>query len=476
MKRLSGLDAVTLYTETPNVHMHTLKIAVIDTSDFAGEFTFDLFRRTVHQRLPLLDPLRYQLVDIPLKFHHPMWLENVEVDLRYHVRRVRVPAPGGRRELERIIGAIASTPLDRSRPLWEFHFAEGLAGNRIAVICKMHHALADGAASTNLMARGIDAPTPIAATGTLQTCAQPSTGALLRTAGADHIHQLERLPRLISDTRAGVGRLRRRSQERGVPAESAHVERAPTFMNHVLSPVRTFATATLSLADVKQTSKRLGITINDVVLATSAGALRGLLLRYDGRADEPIIASVPVNNDPSPDRISGNALGAMLVSLPVQADDPLERIRLTSAATRIAKENYQLLGPGLLGRWSAYVPPFVAPSVFRWLSQRPIRQLPFDLTISNVPGPRERGRAAGAKISEFYSVGPLLPGSGINITVWSYVDQLNVAVLCDDRTVHDPHEITDAMIGEFTAIRAAVGIGGDPTPVASAMAYVSDAG
>ena len=128
MKRLNGMDAMLLYSETPNLHTHTLKVAVINPSGGDAEFDFEVFRRHLRRRLHLLEPLRYKLVDIPWRLHHPMWLENCDVDLNYHLRRIQVPAPGGRRELDTAIGTVASTPLDRTRPLWEFHFAEGLAG------------------------------------------------------------------------------------------------------------------------------------------------------------------------------------------------------------------------------------------------------------------------------------------------------------------------------------------------------------
>ena len=157
MKRLSGWDAVLLYSETPTVHMHTLKLAVIALDELQGrEFGVDDFRKVIHGRLHKLDPFRYELVDIPWKFHHPMWRENCEVDLEYHIRPYRLDSPGGRRELDDAVGKIASTPLDRSKPLWEMYFIEGLANGRIAVLDKIHHALADGVASANLMARGMD--------------------------------------------------------------------------------------------------------------------------------------------------------------------------------------------------------------------------------------------------------------------------------------------------------------------------------
>jgi len=142
VKRLNGMDAMLLYSETPNLHTHTLKVAIVDAADFDGEFSFDVFRRTLLRRLHRLDPLRYKLIDIPWRLHHPMWLENCEVDLDYHLRRVQVPAPGGRRELDEVIGNIASTPLDRTRPLWEFHFAKGFLVSRYgddALLRSGHH-------------------------------------------------------------------------------------------------------------------------------------------------------------------------------------------------------------------------------------------------------------------------------------------------------------------------------------------------
>lgn len=110
MRRLNGMDAMLLYSETPNLHTHTLKVAIVDAAGFDGDFDFEVFRRTVADRLHLLEPLRYRLVEIPGRLHHPMWLENCQVDLDYHLRRVTVPAPGGRRELDAVIGEIASTP------------------------------------------------------------------------------------------------------------------------------------------------------------------------------------------------------------------------------------------------------------------------------------------------------------------------------------------------------------------------------
>jgi len=472
VKRLNGMDAMLLYSETPNLHTHTLKVAIISAAEFDGDFTFDLFRQTIQRRLHLLDPLRYRLVAIPWKLHHPMWLEGCDVDLDYHLRRVQVPSPGGRRELDQVIGEIASTPLDRDHPLWEFHFAEGMADDRFALIGKVHHTLADGLASANLLARLMDL------TGSEQseradytTCEPPSRAELLRAAGRDHAAHVAALPGLVRDAAQGFARVRRNNRERTDHPDMAKMFKLPpTFLNHVVSPGRTFATASLSLAEVKETAKHLGVTFNDIVLSMAAGGLRELLLRYDGRADRPIIASVPVATDRSADRITGNEISGLPVSLPVHIDDPLARVRLTSLAASLAKEDNELLGPKLHGRMMEYLPPPLAPALFRWQSKRTARSPIMNVAVSNVPGPRERGHLGGAPVNEIYSIGILSAGSAFNMTVWSYVDQLDISILSDDRTFDDVHEATDAMIHGLAEIRRAAGLPAELSTVGTAMA------
>jgi WS/DGAT/MGAT family acyltransferase len=465
------MDAMLLYSETPNLHTHTLKVAVVHAAEFDGEFTFDVFRRTIARRLHLLDPLRYRLVDIPWKLHHPMWLQDCPVDLGYHLRRVPVPAPGGRRELDKVIGEIASTPLDRSKPLWEFHFAEGMTDDRFALIGKVHHTLADGVASANLLARLMDLAGPAQDEhDDYPVCEPPTRRRLLWAAQLDHCRNIAALPALLRDAAQGATRVRRRARERDDDADMAKMFKAPpTFLNHIVSPARTFATASLSLADVKETAKHLGVTFNDVVLAMAAGGLRELLLRYDGRADQPILASVPVSTDRSPDRITGNEISGLAVSLPVHIDDPLQRVKLTALAATRAKEDNELLGPRLHGRLMEYLPPPLTPALFRWQSRRASRNKIMNVAVSNVPGPRQRGHIGGAPVSEIYSVGVLSAASAFNMTVWSYVDQLDIAVLSDDRTFNDTHEATDAMIHAFGEIRRACGLA-DARTVDTAMA------
>ena len=195
-------------------------------------------------------------------------------------------------------------------------------------------------------------------------------------------------------------RVRRRSKERGEHPDLADsFDAPPTFLNHVVSPQRRFASATLPLADVKATAKALGITMTDAVLAIAAGGLRTLLLDYDGTADRPILASVPTATDKS-DRVTGNEISGLMISLPVHIADPLERARLVSLATRIAKEDHEILGPELYGRMMAYLPTAFAPAACSagWAGSDVPNKL-MNVAVSSVIGPRERGHFGGARRS-----------------------------------------------------------------------------
>jgi diacylglycerol O-acyltransferase len=269
-------------------------------------------------------------------------------------------------------------------------------------------------------------------------------------------------------TAQGISRVRKSSKKLS-PELTRPFTPPPSFMNHRVDAQRRFATTTLALADVKDTSKHLGVTINDMVLAISAGALRQLSLKYDGQADHPLLASVPVSFDFSQDRISGNRFSGVMMVVPIELDDPLARVQAVHDAAVHAKEAHHLLGPELVSRWSSYFPPGPAERLFHWLADKDGQNKVLNLPISNVPGPREPGRVGGALVTEIYSVGPLTTGSGLNITVWSYVDQLNVSVLSDGATLLDPHELTDAMVDAFVEIRRAAGLSEQLTVIESAM-------
>ena len=452
MKRLTGSDAMMLFSEAANVPMHTVKVAIVDARG-AGDFSVETARKVVQRRLHRFEPLRRMLVDTPYGFHRPMWRENCPVDLEYHVRPLHLPAPGGRRELDDAIAQLIEQPLDRARPLWEIYVVDGLADGRLAVVTKIHHALADGVASANLLAGALDKPDkPEGVRAGAECDSHPSRMQLLWTAIGDHIRQIAELPSLLRYTAAGVHRVTRTRRDRTA------VKVPRSFMNHRLTGQRRFATASLPFADAKQITRGLGCTINDLVLAMAAGATRELRLRYDGHSDTPLVAMVPVCLDATSGRSAGNNFTQIAVALPADLDEPLHRVKQSHEAAISAKQLHTLLGPELLTRWFAYLPPLVVRKLSGLMARTNAHLKMQNLVVSNVPGPREHVHVAGATISEFYSVGPLVAGSGLNITVWSYAGQLNMSVLADAETVNDAHEVTEALLREFAEIASAAGV------------------
>jgi diacylglycerol O-acyltransferase len=242
-----------------------------------------------------------------------------------------------------------------------------------------------------------------------------------------------------------------------------------TFMNHTLGPERRFASATLAFEEVKAVSKQLGVTVNDVLLSMSAGAVRRLLLKYDGHADHPLLVSVPMSIDADPARVWGNKFTTIAMPVPTHIADPIERLHEVHAAASSAKQTHQLIGPELLARWAAYFPPALLEAYSRRKAVSERQSTLPNFTVSNVAGPRDRGTVAGAVVREFYSVGPLITGSGVNITVWSYADQLSISVLNDGATTDDPHEITDALIEAFRELHVAAGHSGELRIMDNAM-------
>ncbi len=271
------------------------------------------------------------------------------------------------------------------------YFIEGLANGRIAFLGKIHHALADGGrVGESACARDGSADRTAGGSATRTPPIRPPGRAeLVRTAFADHMRQIGRLPGVMRYTAQGIQRVRK-SAKKLSPELTRPFTPPPSFMNHRVDAQRKFATATLALADVKQTAKHLGVTINDMVLAIAAGALRELSLKYDGHADHPLLASVPVSFDFSPDRISGNYFTGVMMTVPIQLDDPLERVQAVHDAAVEAKETHHLMGPELVSRWSSYFPPRPAERLFHWLAEKKDGQNKvLNLPISNVPGPRE---------------------------------------------------------------------------------------
>ncbi len=427
---LSGMDAGFLYMETPSLHMHTLKVAIVDVPDFPDGIPFTLFKKILEKRLRRLPGFRQRVVEIPFGLGHPVWTQDPDFDLSHHVKFRRLAAPGGTRELETAVSEIAGTGLPRNRPLWEITMIDGLAEGRLAFVCKIHHSMGDGLAVLEMLLRVFRDPTPGE-----PPPAEPLPGrtALLRYAGRSALRRIFDLPSLVMQTIQGLVAWIERafeSPQQGVPLPFA----GPSLpFNAALTPERSFRIMSLPLDDLKRVRKQLGVTLNDVILAVCAGALRIDLARAGVNPARSLIAGVPVNTQPGEQgRLSGNHVGHLMTSLFTDVDDPVARIAAIHAATQEAKDRHAARGLDIMERWFEYAPPKPFASVVRFWSKHHLADRlppPINLIVSNVRGPREPLSIAGAHLEALYSVGPILEGIGLNLTGWSYAGRMNIVAL-----------------------------------------------
>ena len=468
MERLRGIDAGFLYMETPSLLMHTLKVAVLEPPDGINDLPIDWVRDQIRARLHLLPPFRRRLVEVPLGLHHPLWIEDPDFDLEYHVRRAQVPPPGTQAQMDDVIAELASRPLDRRRPLWELYVLAGLEGGRIGILIKIHHAAADGVAAAALLANVMDVDLDASATPPppiepWQPETVPGSWELVWDALADHVGQLRNLPLLLVETLRRLVALIRHRRGSDVRTPVPMLSTPRTRFGRSLTAHRAFATCSLPFEDLRRVKHALGVTLNDVFLAVVGGALRSWLAERGELPPRSLVAGVPVSSD-RPDeivRLGGNRVSNMFTTLATDREDPLERVAAVHEITGEAKVMQNLLGAEMMANWVQYTPgrPY-SWAVQQWSRYRVADQLPapINVVVSNVPGPREPLYAGSARLDAIYSVGPILEGVGLNVTGWSYLDRLNVGILACREHIEDPHDLA-ARLG--TALEELVALAGD---------------
>ena len=454
MERFTGQDAAFLYMETPSVHMHTLKIAVIDLPakiPFAD--VFELVRASMESKLHLMPRLRLRPVEVPGGLHHPMWVNDPNFDIARHLYRKRIAEPGGPREMDQAIAEIASIQLPRDRPLWETWLLEGLADGGVVLVTKIHHSLADGVASATMMAKVMDLEADeddlSFARPSWTPEAVPSRPELVLGAFRDQRQQLGMLGPLVKKTVRGGVNVLQNMKNRAIAVPFPF--RTPrTVFNRTLSPRRSFASTSLPLAELKVVKNAANVTLNDVVLATVAGALNRFFEERGEHLSRPLIASVPmaVATPGEAPREAGNRVANLFTSLCNDVTNPLLRLQMIHAVTSESKEVQQQLGIETLLDWADAAP----AGVYRWIlgafSQSRMSDYlppPANLVVSNVRGPEHPLFVAGARLRTIYSVGPAVEGIGLNITGWSYCGNLAISLIADADAIPDPHLITEAL-------------------------------
>jgi WS/DGAT/MGAT family acyltransferase len=478
MERLTGLDAAFLYLETPTHHMHVAMTMVLDPSTMPGGYSFDKIKDFIAKRLHLVPPFRRRLVNVPLNLHHPVWVEDPNFDIDYHIRRIGCPAPGGRRELGEMAGQIASSPLDRSRPLWELWVVEGLKQGRIGIVTKVHHAAIDGASGAELMVHLFsltpDAPDPEPAPPA-EPEHIPNELELLGYAAASKLRRAVSLPKLLGNTVSAMNRVAQGRRDPNGLVGAAPLTAPRTSWCGSLSTGRTVGFARVPLSDIKELKTAFGCTVNDVVLGLCAGTLREYMLHRGDLPDAPLVATCPVSVRPDGEKTIGNKVSAMFTQLATNEADPVERIRTIQESTTGAKHEHNAVGADMLQNWAEYAAPNTINLASRLYSSfglasshRPVH----NVIISNVPGPPFPLYYAGAKMVAAYPMGPAMEGVGLNITVFSYEDSVDFGFMADRDLVPDVWDMADRVRAALAELQAAAGI--EPRVPASSAASATN--
>lgn len=465
VRQLTSTDASFLALEDARTYAHVSGLAILDPSSAPGG-TFDLadMLELLEGRLHMLPPFQWRLEGVPLGLDHPYWVTDPDFDLEFHVRELALPAPGDDAQLAAQVERLVARPLDRSRPLWELYLIQGLEGGRMALLTKIHHAVVDGVSGAEIMGILLDSepsgrkipPKPEGdgarrIPGSLELLGRAAVngprraveglGGIVKT-----VPRLEGFPSV--ESLPGVRRIGRLAGV-DIPEESRDGDvpdrpstRAPrTVFNGQVSAQRRFAFGSISLDSVKKVKSEYGMTVNDVIVALSAGALREFLILLDDLPVDPLVAMIPISTR-SAEEVGtyGNRVSAMFVPIPTNEADVVKRLDLTHGELARAKEHLGALPADLLTDATNFVPPALFARATRATTALGASQRfsPFfNVTISNVPGPPAQLYIGGAKLEANYPVSVISDGVGLNITVLSYRGQVDFGIVADRELAPD---------------------------------------
>jgi WS/DGAT/MGAT family acyltransferase len=462
VQQLTGLDAEFLAMESPAVYGHMGSVCVLDPDTAPAPVDLERLTSLIASRLHLVPLFRRRLVGVPMGLDHPYWVDDPNFSLDYHVREIALPAPGDDGQLARQVARLHSRPLDRDHPLWEIYLISGLQGGRVAVYSKIHHAAMDGVGGDDMLVAVLD-PSP---QGRQLTPAPPwrpdplPSGVSLLTRSAASLAWQP-----VRAAKVGAGLLRHapglaaavaerlplpsvlRGEDDGAPHPGLLAPHTP--FNAQITPHRRWAFADLSLQTVKQVKQRAGVTVNDVVMALTAAALRRWLIEHGALPDRPLIAAVPVSLRTRQEAGTyGNRVSATLAALPTHLDDPVERLHAAAASMEAAKHDHSTIPPTLLADATGFANPVLAQTGWRLAARWRLmeRVNPWNLFVSNVPGPTVPLYYAGARLIGYYPISAIAHGQGLNVTAMSYLDRICFGLLACRSLVPD----VDLMAGYLT--------------------------
>lgn len=479
MDKLKILDASFLYAETANTPMHVAAVQHFELPKGREDGFFESLRGYIGDRVHLIPFMTRRLKPTPLGMDHPVWVRDRSFDINYHVQRTRVPAPGTQSQLEQTVARLHETPLDRSRPLWQYWLIEGLESGHVAWYTKYHHACIDGMAGQAIIdILFSDAPElpPIPAPDVDADAKDPGLLSLLWDATRNASSQPARTVRGLPGLARTAWSLGKRAFGRDDAGLGALGQRAPkTRFNVAVGPYRSFAFGSLSLAALKTVGKAHGCKANDVFMAVCAGALVRYLRERGELPEIPLIAGAPVSMRQPGDQSMSNQVTMLLTSLSTHIDDPIERMCAIRDSANVGKAvAAELSAAG--GMDSLSIPGL--PAAFRGVMAMADRfrlgdfiPMPINVVISNVAGPRRPVFLNGARMLTHYPVSIAAHGTALNMTLQSYQDRMDFAITSCLDAIPDADLLRDAMFDAWQELQQAAGVEpvaalpSDPMPV-----------
>ena len=470
MDQLSGMDASFLHLETPETPMHVGSLMLFELPEgYTGDY-YEAVKALLGKRLHLSAFLNRKLAQMPFQLAEPVWIEDDDIDLDYHVRTVTLRRPGTMAQLEQLVARLHASLLDRSRPLWEMYVIDGLEGGLVAFYTKAHHSGVDGKAGVELAKVLYDtlvARMPRSAAAARRkrhgrSQYQLGVTELLQAAATNAAQQYRKLAELLPaaakalDTAARVVASQR--SEKG--ERSLNLGLAPsTIFNDSITNQRSYSTMSLSLADIKDLGRRVGGTVNTIVMAMCSIALHHFLKERDLLPKEPLIAMVPVSLRAEGDAAMNNQVAAVRVDLATDIEDLPARFRAIHASSEAAKAVVKELKPVLGVDIPITGSPWLMTGLASLLGRSNlVSRFPQvgNFAISNVPGPPMTLYMAGAKMAHYFPVSIPYHGSALNITVQSYAGLLEFGLTACRRILSqdESYELIDHLRTALREIQA----------------------
>jgi diacylglycerol O-acyltransferase len=482
VRQLTGLDAAFLALETANSTGHVGGVSVLDPTDAPRPLDLETLTELLALRVPLVPVLRCRLMQVPFGLDQPYWMDDPDFDVEYHVREVALPHPGSDAQLTEQIARLHARPLDRRRPLWEIYLITGLAEGRIAVYTKIHHAAIDGVSGAELLTilldlspEGRELPpaeefVPAAPPHPVVVAARAATRLTRRPVELVKIANgvVRMLPKLAPTISSVVGGTLGLNRGDGSVISSSAGRAPATPFNRPITAHRRVAFRSVDLDTVKAVKLAYGVSVNDVVMAMCAGALRRWLTDHDALPDPPLVAMIPVSvRDASAKSAMGNRVSAMLAALPTNVAEPGERLKIVHEATQLAKAQQAAIPQGLVDKVTDFAPPALIARAARVVFATGVlhRLPPFNICISNVPGPNVPVYLGGARLVAHYPVSVITDGQGLNITVVGYLGGLHFGLAACRELVPDIDVLAGYLadeLGVLAEAAAALGIQDNP--------------